>query len=123
MLNENAKKWVAALRSGEFKQGKNELENNLSVEHCCLGVACRVAEQNGISLVIDKTNLHGKTRFDGNGQLLPSSVRAWLCLASPNGKFTVASSNIQSLTRLNDRGVSFSEIADLIESEPEGLFL
>lgn len=35
------KAWVKALRSGRYKQGKEELlsRNN---EYCCLGVGCRV---------------------------------------------------------------------------------
>lgn len=40
MLNENAKKWVQALRSGEYKQGKDALRDN--DKFCCLGVACEV---------------------------------------------------------------------------------
>ena len=57
MLNENAKKWVAALRSGKFKQGKFALRKrtfrdglylrdgespHYVTEHCCLGVACEI---------------------------------------------------------------------------------
>ena len=35
-------KWVKALRSGEYSQGKLKLENSYG-EMCCLGVACRIA--------------------------------------------------------------------------------
>lgn len=35
-------KWVAALRSGEYKQGQSLLLNGDN-EYCCLGVACKVA--------------------------------------------------------------------------------
>lgn len=34
------RKWVEALRSGEYKQTIGELQNN--VGHCCLGVACEI---------------------------------------------------------------------------------
>lgn len=34
-------KWIAALRSGEYKQGKFYLEHNGG--YCCLGVACKIA--------------------------------------------------------------------------------
>lgn len=37
------KKWVAALRSGEYKQGKGTLYRENNDTHCCLGVACRIA--------------------------------------------------------------------------------
>jgi len=36
-------KWVAALRSGEFKQGRGKLCNMTDNTFCCLGVACIVA--------------------------------------------------------------------------------
>lgn len=49
-------KWIAALRSGEYKQGKSALvdsENN----YCCLGVLCAVAEltKNGCSFTYNET--------------------------------------------------------------------
>lgn len=34
------KKWVAALRSGEYKQTKKTLQDEFG--YCCLGVACHV---------------------------------------------------------------------------------
>lgn len=37
---EFAEKWVAALRSGEYKQGTNYLFNESKDSYCCLGVAC-----------------------------------------------------------------------------------
>ena len=40
MMNENAKKWVKALRSGEFEQGTGYLRKG--DKFCCLGVACAV---------------------------------------------------------------------------------
>lgn len=36
-------KWVAALRSGKYKQGKDFLYNKDEDTYCCLGVACKVA--------------------------------------------------------------------------------
>src|ERR1700722_19140718 len=34
-------KWVAALRSGEYKQGDGKLHNRTDDSYCCLGVLCR----------------------------------------------------------------------------------
>lgn len=34
-------KWVAALRSGKFKQGEGQLR--LNGKHCCLGVLCEIS--------------------------------------------------------------------------------
>jgi hypothetical protein len=36
-------KWIAALRSGEFKQGYTMLHNQKDDTYCCLGVLCKVA--------------------------------------------------------------------------------
>jgi hypothetical protein len=47
MLNPNAKKWVTALRSGRFKQGRSVL-NQGDRALCCLGVACEVAIEAGV---------------------------------------------------------------------------
>lgn len=35
-------KWIAALRSGEYKQGRGKLKRNDL--YCCLGVLCEVAD-------------------------------------------------------------------------------
>jgi len=37
---EFAEKWVAALRSGEYKQSTKNLYNDAG--YCCLGVACKI---------------------------------------------------------------------------------
>jgi hypothetical protein len=36
-------KWTAALRSGEYKQGKGVLNSKADNSFCCLGVACHLA--------------------------------------------------------------------------------
>jgi hypothetical protein len=40
LTKEHKDKWLAALRSGEFKQGKTVLVNE-NKEYCCLGVLCK----------------------------------------------------------------------------------
>lgn len=44
--------WIEALRSGEFVQGKMRLHTIDPVtgqhKYCCLGVLCKLAEDNGI---------------------------------------------------------------------------
>lgn len=41
---EFAEKWIKALKSGEYKQGRHTLYDNVDDEkvYCCLGVACLV---------------------------------------------------------------------------------
>lgn len=55
------KKWLEALRSGEYKQGRRRLKTKLSdgsYEYCCLGVLCEIT---GLS-------------YSGSAGLLPSKV-------------------------------------------------
>lgn len=113
MLNENAKKWVAALRSGEYKQTKNYLKNNEGF--CCLGVLCDLyAKDAGVAW--------NGARFMGSFQTPPRVVLEWAALREPDGDHRAAGMHT-SLTARNDNGCSFSKIADIIESEPEGLFV
>jgi hypothetical protein len=111
MLNENAKKWVAALRSGEYKQAQSQLKTEIG--HCCLGVACELAKQAGVI-----------SDYKSSEWFLPVTVRNWLGLATHGGTYQESEDTDldMSLARKNDRGATFSEIADIIESEPEGLF-
>jgi hypothetical protein len=116
MLNENAKKWVAALRSGEYRQGKNYLNN--AGKFCCLGIACELASQEGVTTkkVAFRDN-HEVLPYDGNVLSLPTSVKKWLGLRLELGQYGNG-----SLAHLNDTDKTFAEIADVIESEPVGLF-
>jgi hypothetical protein len=114
------KKWVSALRSGEYRQGRGALVDDLDgpLSHCCLGVACDVM---GIPLVRQAGGcLQYVDPDDGIGEwgwLTPSVMRRLGLRTSLGGI-----SGDRTLAKLNDEGKSFSEIADIIESEPEGLF-
>jgi len=118
MLNENAKKWVAALRSGEYKQIQNRLGDPNG--HCCLGVACEVAIENGVPLK-KELQASGFYRYGNDRASLPAIVQTWLGLASDSGVYNLED---RSLIVDNDsREYTFAQIADTIESEPEGLFV
>ena len=119
-LNENAKKWVAALRSGEFAQGQHFLRKHDN--YCCLGVACELYRRetgNGEWWQVTQ----GKYTFISDSYefvtVLPSTVAYWLGLHTEAGEFGVE----DSLADMNDTGKTFDEIADVIESEPVGLFV
>lgn len=118
MLNDNAKKWVDALRSGDYKQGKNVL--HATDGYCCLGVACELyAQEFPLPREIASS---GNERFDGHVSVPPSQVVDWLGLRHELGVFVNAPDACESLAGMNDKGTPFAEIADFIESEPEGLF-
>lgn len=135
---ENREKWVAALRSGEFKQARGYLSVD-GVGMCCLGIACDLAIKDGVELDRQYDELDGEAikseyydldepltieRFGHDeGEVLPQSVRAWLGLTEMSGGWTATDGTLDGLALRNDRGATFEEIAALIESEPEGLFV
>lgn len=135
MLNtklEIRRAWVEALRSGKFKQGKSSLCRKSDVgidEYCCLGVLCELAEHQGITKS-GRTGVLSNKKYYGLGNrrdwnYLPPEVIKWAGLCTQNGTFHGNSTDFDetNLTRLNDSGVSFEEIASTIESEPAGLFV
>lgn len=147
----NREKWVAALRSGEFKQAREALMNNayedgdyVGIGYCCLGVLCEVFKR--------ETGLGGWLRDDEDGSLgtedtkfvvdeeldaaygadtniqPPPAVAEWAGLVNASSTYGVEMEDgfvisQQSLSRENDHGAPFEKIAEIIESEPEGLFV
>lgn len=117
MLTKNQQAWVNALRSGEFKQGREMLQSGDA--YCCLGVLCVVAEREGVH--VDK----GPCGLVGYNLSNQRFVRDWVGITSSYGHIECLETG---LTTLNDgdptehRGKSFAEIADIIEQNAESLF-
>lgn len=116
-MNDNAKAWVKALRSGEYQQAQATLREGDA--YCCLGVACELYRQ-----TVGKGEWGEKTKkgtaFLGTLGHLTPPVQDWLGLSDGYGSY--GSDRTHSLTERNDAGATFSEIAEIIESEPVGLF-
>lgn len=115
MLNTATKVWLSALRSGLYKQGRKRLKH--SGRYCCLGVACQIS-----SRVEPRDWIHNTILTD-----TAQPVRNELGLERAEGTFKMGAyakyPAADSLAVLNDEyRVSFADIADFIESEPEGLF-
>jgi hypothetical protein len=127
-MNEQIKqKWVEALTSGEYKQGRNCLNDGFG-GFCCLGVLSDLyaKEQNF------KWGDDGRGNFclDGEIYTTPKTVQAWsglkvdvpyLPFASrdnvPYGDSThIMEGDSTSIAALNDEGISFPQIADLIKT-------
>jgi len=60
------KEWVAALRSGKYKQGDTYLKNTTDgkTKFCCLGVACdlvgaKIVESSGAGFIEDHKQIRG----------------------------------------------------------------
>lgn len=105
-------RWVAALRSGEYAQGKSVLRNQDN-QYCCLGVLTDLyAKEFNISWKYDDdNNSYALTNeaFGSSTYLIPSVIQ-WAELSSFNPivqDFT--------LSYMNDSGKTFEEIADAIE--------
>jgi len=92
-------KWIEALRSGRYKQGRWALRTK-SDDFCCLGVLCDISgvgewEENGLCY-----------SYDGAWKFLPPSLRNQL-----------ARNLIADLMAINDYSLmSFPDIADWIKT-------
>jgi len=110
------KKWVKALRSGKFKQGKQQLKQTNpqgKVNHCCLGVLCE--------LYNDEITKNKKKPLDFSDEfVLPRTVANWGGLGTEEGSLTIESGSC-SLSEMNDDGKRFTTIANFIEKNWENL--
>lgn len=104
------KEWVAALRSGKYKQAHGTLSKPDG--DCCLGVLCKVA---GI--------LQGGTAYYASSYDFIVDEASATCLPSGFRDYMGISLGFQSqLIAANDKdGTSFDGIADIIENENEEL--
>jgi len=107
-----AKKWIVALKSGNYKQGLGQLKEEDT--YCVLGVLC--------DLYIKDTG-RGKWGANGfygqgssSGSSLVSEVRNWAGMTTSNGKY-----NGESLMSRNDEGSSFIDLAKVIKNNVENL--
>jgi hypothetical protein len=127
MKQDIADKWVKALRSGEYTQGKGALlvKNNDGLSFCCLGVLCELYRQENQNSRWSQ-RVHGSSFFEDHrtgenvAAVLPSSVMEWAGIRASTGAFTTPVS-LFSLSGLNDKGSSFFEIAKIIEENVEAL--
>ena len=120
------KLWAEALRSGEFIQGVGCLcaarylgsSDHIAEQQCCLGVLselyCRHVEN--IRKEINGHIYYGDS--PENIKILCNKVRDWAGLQCNNGSYKYG-----CLATHNDLGKSFGDIANIIEEEPEELFV
>lgn len=98
------KEWIPALRSGKYKQGRGNLHKS-DETYCCLGVACDLLKDK-LNLTIELTEDY-RYFYDECFAMLPPKVQRYLDLGQLHG----------TLANLNDRGMSFIEIADYLEGK------
>lgn len=132
MMDQEIKaQWVAALRSGEYKQGEGYLNRThiVSVEGetepvvenrlCCLGVLCELAVKAGVTGVVSEDYDEGTTygtHNDSSNTYPPYGVQIWAGLEVPN-PVVYQGTHRNSLSFLNDDGETFETIANLIENQ------
>ena len=100
-------RWVEALRSGKYQQGRAALRS-LEERFCCLGVLCDLYSPS--EWTTNGTTTNGTTRYFHRGSLsafIGADFRAQMGLSDAEA---------WTLARMNDDGKSFSNIADYIEA-------
>ena len=110
MNREVKQKWLNALRSGEYIQGKSKLKDGNTF--CCLGVLTDL-------YIKEHKNCYWKDDpfIDGEieeNNVLCAKVKKWAGLSGSN---PIIKNKGMCIAQLNDEGYSFSKIADLIEAE------
>jgi len=113
MKTEIADKWIAALLSGEYKQAKGKLYDGEG--YCCLGVLCKVLGGEFIKEDSYVNHIKDIWRCEHESEILPLSIKEKAGMASLSGEYNYDRSFDAQLTRDNDDGKTFEEIADIID--------
>jgi len=105
-------KWVEALESGKYQQGAQYLCRDN--KFCCLGVACEVLERpkevkDGV-VFYDRCCSWMENNFDLMG------------LRDKSGAYGEQNEQILDLSKLNDEGMSFKDIAAFIRENEKAIF-
>lgn len=135
MNADNVRKWVEALRSGDYVQTEGTLCRRYDAEarYCCLGVVCDLAALDGVEMQRRERAGGDNTTvisFDGISGTLPQVARDWLAgdgeLPYGNPTFTWDKMQVKdpeagegseiTATGCNDDAhLSFDQIADMVE--------
>lgn len=114
-VRKNRKAWCAALRSREYRQCTGALRDIVHdhlgpfVGYCCLGVACDAHDPKGWEPLEAKTHWDVSVFYGDDDNHMPPRVAK---------VYGIDMEEAARLTRLNDGGYTFEEIANYIESLP-----
>lgn len=107
-------KWIQALRSGKYQQGKSFLNVN-DETFCCLGVLCELAFEEGI-VTKDFDKSFFLFSYSGFHEVLPSQVSRWAGFNDSENPNCNPHYYSPTFTELNDdHQLTFEQIADIIE--------
>ena len=125
------KKWLEALRSGSYQQGKQRLRvtTDNSDSFCCLGVLCDITDNTRWMPVFGITRYGRYKDAKGAGNSLfrtgfvPDDIadQSFMDLTgapenSRSVKLILIAKTQTVLSQMNDEGKSFNDIADWIEA-------
>jgi hypothetical protein len=125
--------WLKDLREGEHSQGQMFLKRQRSgnvTEYCCLGRLTELyisSPENTEKLAWENSETRGIFKTVEDASLPAPQVVKWADMACKTGGTIVISEELRkkyglislfsSLPQLNDAGVTFAEIADIIEQQ------
>ena len=119
-LGKLQRRWINALQSGVFPQGKGYLLRD--GRYCCLGVACEMVLQ---SLRVGSAK---HAQWGGCDKSPPDELIDALGMYRSAGERPTKADGSprrfpRCLWQMNDKGMSFEEIADLLSSDPANWFV
>jgi len=101
------RRWLQALRSGKYTQGKNVLHKIKSDEYCCLGVLCEIAVKDKIIPPPEVETVRNRrcSSYDEEARFPSEKVLNW---AGLDGYAA------QRIAEVNDSSDSFEEVIPTI---------
>lgn len=106
--------WIAALRSGEYKQGYGKLRTNYSTEkeYCCLGVLCDLyIKTSDEAYWWDGSYFKSKNEIDS--YTLPDCVLKWAELDSTNPRTSILNPDYDPNKKSGDCNLPFFVMSEL----------
>ena len=121
MRREIARRWVEALRSGEYAQTKGRLQRVVPGDHgepegfCCLGVLCELAVADGVIPPAIRSDLLGTGMYGkiGVNSTLPDEVQEWAGVEVADPRLEPTQTTASDLN--DNEGKTFEELAEAIK--------
>lgn len=112
-MNQHVSDWIAALRSGDYKQGFSAMmieQEDGTASFCCLGVACHLADVPFEPVAAEIGSYGVYLDHDPDDIAQSNFLPEWLAEL-----LTLTNLDQMRLTSLNDGSANFETIADRIE--------
>lgn len=112
------KQWVKNLRSGEYAQGRETLKD-VDGKYCCLGVlADMYSKATKVEWYANSNILRAREySIEGEAGVLANPILNWAGVKGNETDFLQGLVGDAGLVFINDNGMPFSKIADIIEAQ------